>query len=368
MKKGTTPVFISLIIIFIIIMLMNSIEVAGIWGKGLTSQATLQFDIYGMENALEAADIYMDAAMLYSFTQAAYDVAKQGGLCEISQGSGETVNGEEHVYWYRNSASTAPTDSEILEYLSSCMNTNINVYSSESYMFMDKYEVIIQSVSADLELLRTGTGDIIEVSALSPSGLFITSSDPEQSRDIILKKTLNIHQFYDTDYFDLLDKGRDRLSYYSVFFIEIIKQEIDTWPTSVQNAPGTTYDEIFSYTVVQAGKASQTMEQASATISGIIENLPGLNFAVEEGSQYSIETSVVSAETSVSTHTTDTLDCVIGVSTDCGFSYETIVVSKVDITMLGEEAKVPVYNGERIAFEPPTLSFLMELRYTGTPS
>jgi hypothetical protein len=51
--------------------------------EGITRQLTFHQKIYSMGNALEAAKIYLDASLSYSFYQSCFDVLGRGGYSQV---------------------------------------------------------------------------------------------------------------------------------------------------------------------------------------------------------------------------------------------------------------------------------------------
>jgi len=367
MKKGVASTIVAIMIFIIVMTIMTSLGLTWAWGKGLTTTSTIQLGVYGMKNALGAADIYMDTAMDYSVWQALYDTARQGGYCEVP-GTSATIAGMDYSYWYVDGEETVPDDETALRNIETCTLANINAYTADWYTFMDSYDVVLPTIQAQQDPEFPGTPSVFQcqregnaIGFSLDSELTITDSNPEQKTDIFLKKNINMDKTYEPGYFELVAKAREKVAVYAASFLEAIQQEIAKWPEHGElSGQGISFDDIFSAMVSDEGLPVQTsMAEAEEYFKDLfsLESYSALNFEVtEEG--YTIKSTVVAADADIKT----TSSCLVvdGEGT-CDFEYAAGAIIKVEISKTGAE-QLPVYNGYRIGFEPLTFSFLIEVK------
>jgi len=347
--KAISSLATGIMIVYMLIVILSSLGLTWQWGEGLTSKATIQLHMYGMDEALEAAGLYMDTALDYSIYQALYDSAKHGGFCEVPGTRLAQVSGDTYTYWYDRAELGLVSDETALENIESCATDNMNSYAGDGYMFLDNYEVQLPSISIDME----GT-DALTVSAEGKGMMSTVLSDPEYSRAITLKKSLGMEKAYQNGFFSLLEKGREKLTEYAELVYETFHEEMDKWPSSAMDVAGADFDEVFSNSVANAGIAEVTgMGDAEEYIEGLFASSPALNWdSIEWG--YSIGMKVISASAEI-----EAQDCTIVDNIgNCDFSYETEILVSVSVSY-DEGERYPVYDGTNIVFAPLELRFLM---------
>jgi hypothetical protein len=185
-RKGIADIMILMGMIIGIVLIF--FDFTPFWAEGDTYRVVLHTHMYGMSNALDAAELYTETALDYSVYQAVYDALKGNNLKTVSDGD------------------TIPTNEEIQESIKRNIDDNLARYTSSGYGFtqdyivtLPRYEVSLQDESGRLRV-TTSAGD---------ANMVVTKLTQEygMKEDIEMKRAFLPQGEYGIDYMKILEMG-----------------------------------------------------------------------------------------------------------------------------------------------------------------
>ncbi|MCD6590618.1 MAG: hypothetical protein J7K72_01465 [Candidatus Aenigmarchaeota archaeon] len=177
-----------LTIIFIVIALTIASMVTIFFAKK-TQTKDIRFteDIYVIQNAVEAADIYFKASLDYAVFQAIYDVGKNGGLEKT---------------WTKK-----PKESEVVSALKKTIVLNLNNYTKEKYIFFGKSVNLPTFIEDDIEVKLMDDG--VSVSIKSGKSLYYCDTKTGEQGKVSMRfeKSVDIEKIYGIKFSKMLKKA-----------------------------------------------------------------------------------------------------------------------------------------------------------------
>ncbi|MBL7160650.1 MAG: hypothetical protein ISS93_02225 [Candidatus Aenigmarchaeota archaeon] len=321
-----------------------------LFGKNIETFAVKQ-DIYVLGNALEYGKIVADASFGYSFSQGCFDSLGKGGY------NAPPLAHNGLVLWY-DSGDKTPTKDEFLLELGKEIAAILNKYTAEPYQYLSALEV---SIPKDYNIMFKETYSL-EATATSPSFISVEKESSNQKVKLLKKSTLA--RAFPLNCLELFESQQKRGRQLGWGMEQAVAGEVNKWKKS--GSEETAYKELFAEAggnEVMGGPIFKelhvrAMEQAEKEIKTSLEAsavglLPG------KDGVYTITTEIVELSVDIQPvckaerHTDDKDKATVS----CDFVYDILFVMKAIVEDGREESKLPVFNGESVAFTAPRLVF-----------
>jgi hypothetical protein len=202
------------------------------WYEGDAYSVTLHTHMYGMGNALDAAELYAGTSLDYSVYQAVYETLKQGGFGAIPEGSGE----DGMAFWENSDKDIViPSDEDVLSSIESGIAENFAKYTRTVYSFSRDYGVYFPSFDVSLE---QEPGSLrVSCSSGNPMSISRVTNEFEMEEDITLKRPISLERTYDIDVSRMIDIASQENQAIFSALEEAVTTEVDSWESTTQYAP-----------------------------------------------------------------------------------------------------------------------------------
>jgi hypothetical protein len=323
----------------ILIIIAASFSIFPWLSSGKVSEAVVRSDVYMMDSALDAAQAYSEAGLQFSNYQACYELMKNGGNTALDDANSVTSGGTRY--------GVMPIADTFRESLRKKVEDTLNGYSRH-YLFLDKYDVVIPSLGVALKQ---------EAGSLTAE---VSSSDKVSIRKTVTGSTTNTKANFNGEV--VLERpagfskklGMDCLSRFNDFKVYDGLMKL-AYESKVANA----VDELKKGIVKDSGsECEQLKSQKEDDIRSVTLALaqPSLTTGNEDVN-YKIERTFLSLDLGVQLDTpiepiADGADkgkylCKFKVVKPAEYA---VKVAITDTTGDGS-SKVPVWNGDKIAYE-----------------
>jgi len=330
-------------------------------GGSKAYELPVKIHIYSMDNALDAAKVYMNTGLRYSVYQACYDNLARAGWPDLAD-----VPVDERVVIGDKSYGQIRSSTDFRIGLIETIQQNVNTYSSLGYSFFDMYEVELPSYDStemvefmpSYMTVRATSGGFLQV--CKPSDCKFESDEEAENDDnggrdgksdedmgtivdtekkpniiekVVLRKSSELQETIDTPCYGLYGQGVTE----SVRLTGIIEQELKAEIDGL-------LDGVTAHT-------SQCNEMVSKAQTRIQDKLKAESIDVVE----------VVLNVMYSGYDSQNLLCL--------FDEKGLSTAVVKVTLNGpEDKKFPVWNGQELAFEPLKLEFVVKGSYESIPS
>jgi len=308
----------------------------------------LETEEFSLEKALEAAKLYAETSLRYSFYQACYNVSLNGGW----QPDGSAPSG-------KNAAADAATFKKALE------NETLRIlgaYAGGGYSFLGSFDVFVPAYGS---VAVTDMGDgVVNVTAASDKMLSIHRE--LDTKNVTLYKNADLSVNITSPCFTLQKKALERSV--SIASADSVRSELDRWPieASVELGHAFTKDHNDAFYSAMMADYPELIRGQFREATALKDGEAMLASAVSApiGSQ---KLSVKVAIAPSCTGYTFVEDGAEKSKKDCEFSYSVAIASSS--TMAEESAeRYPVFNGTDVAFEPVKFVFSYGKVYERKPA
>ena len=309
-----------------------------------------QEDIYALQNSLDAAKEYLRTSLRYSAYQACYDNLKNGGWAEISGVPDDkkvVFNGEHYMF--------LTSESQFKTELGKSILANINRYSSDEYNFMGIYSVDMPAYK--LTKARDYHDNTMTIDAVSDENLEIiryveklklgesffklkeSAKEDDIEEKITLRKRSELNETIETPCYGLYQKALEQSVKTYNTITTLLEHSIDRLKqkTESRDSPQACEEMI-----------SQKEEDIRNDLTGRGGDVE--YEALEVDLALTLQTPLASDEQGKFT---------------CAFNVDGESSATVKVTLNGPvEEKFPVWNGQKLAFEPLMAVFLVKGEYS----
>lgn len=373
--KGQIPIIVVGLVASLAIW---GVIVANLFGEFSTIQGTyVDTSIVSAINSISFARRSLDQALVYSFYQSAYEIAKNGGY-KLDATNLKTIDST--VYWnFLGDTSQVPV-SGVFYSGHAVYNTELSNLQDRILSVLNSYVLNLHTTDLDIPYYNSiiATSDMSYVNLTAQSSGILELKDPKNLYDV--KDTANLNKTVITNFEDLFKLARnnfiapgDVVKNKIVSVIQLFINNYDaTTATSTAseaycpaiNPSGPTDEQIFTDTY---GKNYQQMHDAID--NGLIKSLE--NFNVQANFPEKTTTSVVSHYVNVALQqpcsiTPSMTACHYDNNGNpdsylttkiCTYSYTASAIVKVAIQSLNDY--YPVYNGTETSFKNLELNFAL---------
>ncbi|RLJ06598.1 MAG: hypothetical protein DRP12_03800 [Candidatus Aenigmatarchaeota archaeon] len=293
--------------LLLIIMIVLGLALLGLafsfHGHIAGQERMIQEETLTLQTALKLANAYLDSSLTFATYQACYDVLK------------EMPENEE----------------ELKEKLKQRIEENLNVYTSEDYVFLGGYRVSLPEYKIEKIEIQP---DLISLEAKPASeALSITAeySIPGLvSKVVTLERSGDLKQEVEIECLKVYREAKEKAG-----------EEAQKWAAGLQELK----NKLAGLKHIHGKYQLETQEPNKACLR--VFEIEKVKAGIEEGWQ--IEADVLSA----SVMPVDGL-----YEVDC--QYDIVIKAKKTVTIQGQET-YPVFNGEKLAFEPLTVLYSQEV-------
>ncbi|MBI4181477.1 MAG: hypothetical protein HY520_00720 [Candidatus Aenigmarchaeota archaeon] len=351
--KGFVETFIFVIGVFLLTFFLPLVELK-VFGGGGDEFAHLTRDTYSLANAVEYGKLVADQSFSYAYYQGCWDVLQTGGYSEVPE---ERREGN-LALWYDNSGYPPP---HAIDELGKVVGTHLNRYMGGGFTYLQN-RLVRPPTTYQVTFSQTAQG--LRGSADSADAILVERAVPSRGEHALLLGDSRLMRTFPMHCIDLLE-GEWRLGRgVGTQVKRLVVQEANAWPkqgTAVLRGPAVA---LFQPDAREMGNQvlglqGKSLAQAEEEISGKIRaGMEGI--ALEDAPPYDRALAVVEASATIEpacsgTSGFDGEEQVI--TLECQFTYQIKAVARVTVTDSREETKVPVFNGQAVAYSPLQLAF-----------
>jgi len=205
---NTLTVFLFIIVFIILLPSINTIILGGArheLAPVKESNIIIKRDIYAMDNALEAAKIYLDTGLRFSVYQAMHDLGKKGGWMTIPEERKTVIGEKEYAIWYFSGIDLSPKEEEAMQGLRDSAKETFNKYTSKDYVFLEGFKVTLPSFN-DVNIQNTEIG----ITANTPETDKFIYIERKINKDVVkLDKKIELSENFDINYLALFAKAKE---------------------------------------------------------------------------------------------------------------------------------------------------------------
>lgn len=324
-------------------------------------------DIYFMENALDYGSIVADTGFSYSFFQGCWDVLRKGGFSVIPGERIYEFEGKSFALWFDNGDLT-PSQEEFLGELEKEVTQNLNSYTSLSYKYIGEVNLFIpQDYNVSLE----PSGFDLKGEATSPSFIAVQKEDSKRGEKIKLFKNSALKRNFTSSCLEIFEEGKKRGKEFGEAVEQIVEDILseDTWERGGQITYGVASQQLSRefmgnavFQIIHGKTRAEAIEEIEEAVRSQVQAIP-----LE--SEFSLSMEILELEVTISPKNCQTtfpeLDNPLLAEISCSFVYQALFVGKISIE--DPNTKLPVFNGEEVAFTSPELVFAERIDFLPSP-
>jgi hypothetical protein len=334
MVKGVSTAMVMVLSLFAIVMILTSL-LPMLVSETIKEKIELQKNVYMMKNSLEAAGLYTRTALRYSLYQSCFDTLKnlekqEGGLI---------------------------AEKDFTKTIEEETGKNFKVYTGGKYRFLRDYMVEMPDYNLKIE---EADPEKIRIKADSSDNLKIEKT--EENETIVLEKSSTLDETVKIPCFAIFRKGRELEAAVKEKASQIILEELKKWPENgvlIADENPSDFD-VFRAAADEKGLMAGESEEATEKLladkinQSLAKEFSGLK-----------EDDFVADIFPANTAADITVKCTGGINInqegkyvkECSFYYKSDAITSVNI---GDETKLPVFNGTDISFEPLRLEYAVK--------
>jgi hypothetical protein len=333
----------------------------------------IRSDVYAMDNAAQAGEIYLQAALRYSYYQACFDNMKNGGYNHTPN----QVNG--FSLWYDN-YDISPTEDDFYTELENRITENMITYSLGDYNFLsnlnEKYNVILPKTYIT-EIERPSPGYSlydIETRVKTTSQPLYTIRESETDK-LEVGLTPKLERSFRKGCLDVFLMGKELLAEISSKTQTEVDKEVDAWKSMLENAELTQEGSISPSSdkeiadLVFYSITGKTIPEAEKEINETLKEK--LNPIMDtQKSDYLIKTSVFGMKTNITwescSHSESLTDGKTYTKLSCDFTFNITAILRTDVVNTNPDRQMIVSNGTVVS-APLNLAYLVRIETEAPP-
>jgi len=343
MKAEFSNVLVFFVIFFIGVYVLSVIFNAQAYASH-GQKTVLETEEFSLQKSLEAAKLYAETSLRYSFYQACYNVSLNSGWPPSSTGASAVAD--------------AATFKAALE---AETTKTMATYSEGVYIFLGSFEVKFPTY--DAIIIKDEGNGVINVT-VKAKDMFLVHRELD-TKKVTLEKNAAISVNITSPCFSLHKKALERSV--AISSMDNMKGELERWPVEASVELGHTFtkDNNDAFYAIMTAEYPELIrgkfEEASALKDG--EAI----LAAQALAASSVKPSAKAVITTSCTGYTFVEDGQTKSKRECKFSYSVSVTSSSPLTEQSLET-YPVFNGETVAFEPVKFVFTSGKVYERKPT
>lgn len=343
---------------------------------GRVEYAVLTRDIYLMENTLDYQAIATETAFSYSFYQGCFDVLRKGGYSSIPPQKGYESEGGILALWW-DTGDQSPSPDDFLREVGKETAKDLNTYTSTGYDYVGDFSI---ALPRDYQLTLERLPDFeVKALALSPAFIEVKKEDEKRGETVTLRKDSILQKNFSTSCLEIFEKEKSLSAAIGSGMQQAASAQAARWIQSGQAekegppdfTPGQENEEMGNLVFQTAHQKTlaQAEEETAAALRAVLPSLLPPEDPPFRRTADILDLSVDIAPLCSAIQETRTVNNQDRVFTkiSCTFTTSILMVTRVASEDTREDKKLPVFNGQDVAFSPLRLLTAQRVDATTAP-